>query len=173
MFVTGGAGGAARAASRVTAAGAAAGAVLAEGRFAALAARPVTDLIAAVGAGDAEPLVERAVGAVGVVSSERLGDDREEVEQSPFAERPADRRKSLALAKLFVTDVGMDERVVIRRGAGRLGADEVREGSGSAATPGKFDFKRSELNSFQDDRLGDDRYQRFPQIDAHLLKLAR
>src|SRR5690606_36077920 len=159
VFVTGNAGGPARAASGATAAGAAAGAVLAEERVAALAARPVYDLIAAVGAGDAEPVVERGVGALGVVRGERLGDDRKEVEQSPVAKRPADRRPSLALAKLFVTDVGMNERVVMRRGAGRQGADEVSEGRGSAATPGELDFKRSELHPLEDDRLGDDRDQ--------------
>ena len=175
MLVTGGAGSAASAAGRATAASTAAGAVVAEGRFATLATSSclIVDQIAAIGAGDADPLGQRYVGTLGVVRGERLGDDREEVEEPAVAKRCADRGVAVAFTKLFVADVGMDDRVVMRRGAGRQGANEVRERGGGAATPCEFDFKRSQLDFLQNDRLGDDRHERFSQTDSHILKLAR
>lgn len=173
--VTRGARGPARAAGGATARRAAAGAVVAERRVTPLATRSllVADQSAAVTAGDADPLRQRDVGALGVVRRQRLRDDREEVEQAAVAKRRTDRRVPLAFAKLLVPDMGMDDAVVVSRRGGGDGADDVREGGGGATIPGEFDFKRSQFDPFQDDRISDDRQQRFLQTHSHFRKLWR
>jgi hypothetical protein len=104
-----------------------AGAVAAQIALAPFAAGPVVFVgdTAAVGAGSAAPAVERDVGALRVVGGERLGDDREEVQEPARGERRADRSERFPLAEPLVVNVGMGDARIGPRGVGVERHDDV------------------------------------------------
>jgi hypothetical protein len=61
----------------------------------------------AVGARLSKPVGERHERALGVVRMQQVRHEQEEVQQSPFGERPADRCSAFAFTELFVPNVGM------------------------------------------------------------------
>lgn len=165
---------AAVAAGGAAALGAAALTVLAEGGLAPLARAALVLLgeLAAISARDPFPPIEREESALGVVGGEGLGDDREEVEDPPAAERRPDRCAGLPLAEPLVAHMGVSQRRVAAGVALVDGADEVGRRAGSEAPPRKHDLEPAQVDPFQDDRPGDDRDRPFAEVDLQLCKLS-
>jgi hypothetical protein len=121
--------------------------------------------VAAAGARYAVPAVEGHVRARVVVSSQDLGDDHEEVEQSAFGERPAEGGATLPFAEPLVGDVGMDDRFVGCGGARIEGLHKILGRLVAQTIPGEDDGERPESHAVKFDRFGDDGQLAVPQID--------
>jgi hypothetical protein len=118
----------------------------------------LTDQLAAVSAWDAVPALQTDVGAGRVVGPEDLAYEDEEVEESAFLHGAMNGRAAVSLAELVVLDVRMGR---VRAGRRRVGV----QGDHLVASPDparvvvhiQGDLESAQIDSFEDDRLGDDR----------------
>jgi hypothetical protein len=110
-------------------------------------------VVTALTAGHPGPFVETNVGACAVVGSERLGHDREEVQQPPLAESSAQGCGGFALAELVVADVGMRDGIVDQR-ARRLQRDDAIGEPLVKPRDVQHDLERAERDALQSHRLG-------------------
>ncbi|MCB9941303.1 MAG: hypothetical protein H6823_23980 [Planctomycetaceae bacterium] len=70
---------------------------------------------ATIGTLDAVPIGQRNVGTAGVVSSQEVSDDHEEVEQTTLLLRPANWLPTFSFADRFILNMRMRHTVVRRR----------------------------------------------------------
>ena len=162
-----------RAAKEAVAAGATDVAVAADVRAAPLAGPPfnVTDGRTAVGAFDSVPVRERHVGAIGVVGAQQVGDDREEVEQTPLLQRLTDRLATVAFANGFVLDVWMSDDLIGRSRIGFQRDHPIVMGMAlSQITPIQADLKAPEVDVIKFNRVGGHRNRLASPIERDLVE---
>lgn len=127
--------------------------------------------VPAVCAVDGLPRRERDVRTAVVVGSQEVGHDREEVIEPPLPQRDVDCCVAFAFAQIFLLDMGMCDAVI---GAGGIGVEcnhPVVAGVVAVVGVVQPDFKASEVDVLQTDRLRRDGHLFLLAVDRDVLEL--
>ena len=111
---------------------------------------------AAIAAVGTMPVFKADVGATGVVGTEDLSNEQEEIEQSPLGECCADSCSALAFTELSGFDMGM-RYIGVGRGRARIEGRNLVGLVFVEATQIQDDLEATEFNAFQDHFLSYDR----------------
>jgi hypothetical protein len=138
------------------------------------AKRPVvlSDKAAAISAGSAFPVGERAIRAVAVIGIEDLGHDLEKIGQSTGEQGAANRLLSIALAERLVPHMGMGDVARLRRGIWAQ-SDDVVAPMPTDPLPMQADHKGPEIEVFQYDAVGRHRHGLASQVESEPVEFSR
>ena len=121
----------------------------------------------------AVPVAERGVRAVTVIRVQHLVDDLKEIGQPPGAQGLPHGTGGISFTQAVAHHMRMRDVGLAVRTTGTDGLNQIWRDCGRIRSPFPIqdDAERTQVDVFQDDRLGDDRQRPLPQIDLTHLKL--